>query len=306
MTGKGCDMKLFKKRCLAMIMTIAIAISVIMIPSFDSEATTGGIIPDSPTLESSVYDTTYVPFIYQPSSYDNVRINTTLIMPNGLTQERNDEVSTTLDIYVQKIIPYAEGTFTVVFREQYLSSSGSWVNSGVSASVTLKVGAKRSAGWSKTDGNYCYYNSSGYRQRGWQQVGGKWYYLNLFYGYMVKGWQQIENKWYFFNNSGDAAVGWKKVSGKWYYFNKNCSMVTGWKEIGKKWYYFNSKGAMVNKWQQISGKWYYFVSGAMVKGWKHIDGKWYYFQKNGAMVANKTIKIDGKSYTFNKKGAWVK
>ena len=298
-------MKMIKKRFLAALLTMAFMISMIMIPDLTSEAAGGKLIPDFKTLESSVSDKAVVPIFYQPGSYSEVRIMTVLQSPNGQKQEKTYNVSTEPDIYTYQLQAFSAGTFKVLFKEQYWSGSA-WVDSGLNATVSIRVGARKSAGWNKTDGKWCYYNSSGQRMRDWQQISGKWYYLNDFYGYITTGWKAIENKWYYFNKSGAAAIGWKKLGSTWYYFNKNCSMATGWKEIDKKWYYFGSDGAMKSKWQKIDNKWYYLNGGAMVKGWKQIDKKWYYFQKNGTCVMDKTIKIDGKSYTFNKKGVWVK
>ena len=296
-------MKKIRKRCLAAILTMVIVLSGIMIPNFRSEASGGLIQMVKETVESSVYDKTYVYFLYVPSDSDT-KIVATITAPNGQTKTTTLDTRGQADVGSVWATIVIAGTYSISVQEKVRNSSGEYVDSGVFATARVVVSGKKS-GWAKTNGKWCYYNTSGVRQYGWQQIGGKWYFLDKLWGAMYTGWQEIENKWYFFNNSGAAAVGWKKISGKWYYFNKNCSMATGWKEIDKKWYYFNSKGAMLNKWQQISGKWYYFMSGAMVKGWKHIDGKWYYFQKNGAMVANKTIKIDGKPYTFDKSGAWV-
>ncbi len=187
---------------------------------------------------------------------------------------------------------------------------------------------------------YWYYlGTDGKARKGWQKVGGKWYYfdpsLAVMYencviaignkryafnkgGAMATGWfndrssyvdekgKTVKNNcWYYLNSSGAAVTGWQKVGGVWYYFNAGTAvMLTGWQKLGGVWYYFKGSGAMSTGWQKVGGKWYYFNgSGAMRTGWLKSGGVWYYFNTSGAMLANTSQKIGGKTYKFNASGA---
>ncbi len=67
--------------------------------------------------------------------------------------------------------------------------------------------------WKEPDGNYALNK--------WHRYDGQWYYFDLS-GYMVKGWRKINNKWYYFDdNIGYAKSGWRKINNKWYYFDTN-------------------------------------------------------------------------------------
>ena len=139
----------------------------------------------------------------------------------------------------------------------------------------------------------------------WQQVNGKWQYINgigqplkdkfwfdintneTYYldkdGYRTIGWMLKDNKWYYFNEIGEMQTGWLNKDGKWYYLNKGGVMVTGWNKISDKWYYFNEKGEMQTGWLQVSnGSWYYLnTSGEMLFD-TTVEG--YKLDKNGVMV----------------------
>lgn len=139
----------------------------------------------------------------------------------------------------------------------------------------------------------------------WQQVNGKWQYINgigqplkdkfwfdintneTYYldkdGYRTIGWMLKDNKWYYFNEIGEMQTGWLNKDGKWYYLNKGGVMVTGWNKISDKWYYFNEKGEMQTGWLQVSnGSWYYLnTSGEMLFD-TTVEG--YNLDKNGVMV----------------------
>ena len=159
--------------------------------------------------------------------------------------------------------------------------------------------------WQKVDGKWYYMDKNGVMQTGWQKVDGKWYYMNGS-GAMLTGWQKIGGKWYYMNTSGAMLTGWQKIGGKWYYMNGSGAMLTGWQKIGGKWYYMNGSGAMLTGWQKIGGKWYYMnTSGAMQTGWLKLGNQWYYLNASGAMVTG-SQKIGGKWYRFNASGVWIK
>lgn len=160
-------------------------------------------------------------------------------------------------------------------------------------------------GWLKYSGAWYLFDKSGVMQTGWKQDAGSWYYL-LKSGKMATGWQSINDKWYYFGTSGVMTTGWKKIKDIWYYFGSSGAMATGWKQIKDVWYYFDD-GAMVTGWKKINNIWYYFDDGAMAASkWISYGNAWYYFDANGAMVANKSITINGKTYKFDAAGVWIK
>lgn len=56
---------------------------------------------------------------------------------------------------------------------------------------------------------------------GWQQVGGKWYYLNP-NGTMFTGWLEYKNKWYYLNDNGIMSRDCvQTIDGKEYKFDSN-------------------------------------------------------------------------------------
>ena len=140
---------------------------------------------------------------------------------------------------------------------------------------------------------------------GWQQIAGKWYYMDE-NGEAKTDWQKVDGKWYYMDKNGVMQTGWQQIAGKWYYMNGSGAMLTGWQKIGGKWYYMNGSGAMLTGWQKIGGKWYYMnTSGAMQTGWLKLGNQWYYLNASGAMVTG-SQKIGGKWYRFNARGVWIK
>ena len=169
----------------------------------------------------------------------------------------------------------------------------------------LNADGEKQTGWQQVDGKWYYMNANGVMQTGWQQIGGEWYYMNGS-GAMLTGWQQIGDEWYYMNGSGAMLTGWQQIGGEWYYMNGSGAMLTGWQQIGGKWYYMNGSGAMLTGWQQIGGKWYYMnTSGAMQTGWLKLGNQWYYLNASGAMVTGNQ-KIGGKWYRFNASGVWIR
>ena len=144
---------------------------------------------------------------------------------------------------------------------------------------------------------------------GWQQIGGKWYYLQSngamaadtwidnYYvdasGAWVEGktteggWVQTsDGRWYYDNGDGTRPKStWKKIDGVEYYFNADGWMVTGWLKIGSIWYYLKSNGAKAyDYWVGVTG-----VGG-------------YYIDKYGRMVAGTTYSYGNFIYTFDANG----
>ncbi len=110
-----------------------------------------------------------------------------------------------------------------------------------------------------------------------------------------KGKQQVGDSWYYVQKDGTAAVKAfvkVKTNGK--------KKLVYYDEEGKAVRFSKDKAGFVT-----IGKYQYYIKTdySIVTGWKTIDGKKYYFnpKKNGRMVTG-TKKISGTKYTFTKKG----
>lgn len=140
----------------------------------------------------------------------------------------------------------------------------------------------------------------------WQQVNGKWQYIDGIGQVMKNKWWFDVNsgKDYYFDENGFAKIGWLSNNNKWYYFDNNGVMQKEWKNIDGKWYYFGKVGVMQTGWLKTSDdKWYYLGDdGAMRTGWTQLsNGKWYYLNDNGEMLYSTTV--DG--FTIDKNGELI-
>ena len=190
--------------------------------------------------------------------------------------------------------------------------------------------------------NWYYIETDGTPAKGWKQIGGVWYYFEIYNGIMMQnGVRQIDGIFYAFAKNGAwiTGTGWQKFSYTGGYVNwiytENGKIVTGWKMIGGNWYYFyppvgymatgysviegkmsqfNSSGVWtgyVKKigWVHANGDWYYVVStdGTVATGWKEINGATYYFSTyNGYMYYGGVNYIDDDPYFFAESGALQK
>ena len=157
--------------------------------------------------------------------------------------------------------------------------------------------------------DWYYANSSGELQKGWQKIGGVWYYFNQYYKMEADGVRVIDEKEYFFYPNGAMGTGWcKRGSNTWYYANSSGVLQKGWQKIGGVWYYFKFGGEMAAKewvpgyyWISASGAWTYQPIGS----WKQNSiGRWF-GDTSGWYAKNETIKINGWYYTFNSAGYLV-
>lgn len=114
--------------------------------------------------------------------------------------------------------------------------------------------------------------------KGWQEVSGKWYYLDPTTGIMKTGWWYDPNYkgWFYLDSDGAMVTGWEKVKGKWYFLARTTTagdvkgkMKTGWLKEKGDWYYLNPKASGSMK------------EGEMLTGTQIIDGKTYYFDNSG-------------------------
>lgn len=137
---------------------------------------------------------------------------------------------------------------------------------------------------------------------GWQEVNGKFYYIDV-NGYAVIGWWKIQTTDYYFTEDGSVAKGVVKIGEDFYWFSDSGAAKVGWYEDNGDKYYFGNGGKMVHGEQEIGGKYYYFKEdGTMAKGWVMIDKNKYYYDPVTGEAANGRKNIDGKMYFFTEKG----
>lgn len=101
------------------------------------------------------------------------------------------------------------------------------------------------------------------------------------------GWQNIRGNWYYIDElSHDKIVNKRKIIkgndglNYYYFFDKDGKMLTGFQNFkdGEKEYkrYFGPDGAMKFGWQEVDGKWYYFAGKNDAK---HLYGQMYVNEK---------------------------
>ena len=221
--------------------------------------------------------------------------------------------------------------------DYYVDGSGAWIPGKV----------KYTTGWIQSGSRWWYRHQDGsYTRNDWEYINGQWYFFDQS-GWMVTGWLKRPSGWYYLTGSGAMATGWINLGGTWYYLNGSGTMLAntwigsyyvngsgawvpgylrasaGWVQSGSRWWYRHSDGGYTtNGWEYINGSWYYFDqsgwmvtgwlkrpsgwyyltgSGAMATGWINLGGTWYYLNASGAMAANTRIG----SYYVNGSGAWV-
>ena len=159
-------------------------------------------------------------------------------------------------------------------------------------------------------------------------INGQYYYFDKS-GYMVTGWRKIEGVWCYFQSSGAMyGKGWHKIGGVWYYFICGSDSKAGWMDprtdftedykeivVDGVTYCFKRGGALYAGWLQWKAYgdycWNYYTENGMVTGWKKISNKWYYFdpKDRGFMYYDGLQSIGGKYYYFKKTGelytGWV-
>ncbi|PLS30650.1 LGFP repeat-containing protein [Bifidobacterium margollesii] len=150
---------------------------------------------------------------------------------------------------------------------------------------------------------------------GWQQVGGKWYYVEN--GVTLKGQQRIDGGVYYLDNrTGARHVGWVRLgNGRYMYFDPHTGRKRfGETKIGSTWYYFESgSGYRHSGWQKIGNRYCYFDkrTGARLSGTHMIDGYRRWFNpKNGAtdkygwQNPPQYFQVSSRSVTFNRPAPW--
>ncbi|SEQ67880.1 Glucan-binding domain-containing protein (YG repeat) [Lachnospiraceae bacterium NE2001] len=128
--------------------------------------------------------------------------------------------------------------------------NGKWYDADGAQSYDGTLSWKyNSVGWWVEDSNGWYPVSQ------WQKIDGDWYYFDSS-GYMAS------DEWvggYWINGNGtctyDGTASWKKCSGGWWYGDTyGWYAYSQWQKIDSKWYYFDSSGIMVTS-KMIDGYW---------------------------------------------------
>lgn len=148
---------------------------------------------------------------------------------------------------------------------------------------------------------------TGTRTAGWQEIGGRKYYVSAETGAFVIGWQEIDGKSYYFEpETGVLVTGWQELEDGMYYFSPQTGeMLTGWQQIGEKKRYFSpSSGRMTAGWQKIDDQTYYISkeSGETLTGLQKINGDRYFFDKEGVLLREQWIHQGSKRYYSDSDG----
>ena len=160
--------------------------------------------------------------------------------------------SNKIDIYVENDDDH--GTYTLnVFRGNSSDSSTSSTQTSTSSTqntqnFTVQSGTNKFNSWQQVDGKWKYIDGTGdvLKNKWWfDKNTGKNYYLKED-GARAIGWLYDNNNWYYFNENGEMKTGWISLDGNWYYLNKSGVMQTGWvQDSNGNWYYSDSTGKMI-------------------------------------------------------------
>lgn len=77
---------------------------------------------------------------------------------------------------------------------------------------------------------------------------------------MQKGWQYLGGKWYYLSGSGAMETGWLTLNGKRYYLNQSGAMVTGEQVIDGENYRFGADGALQEEQVDSAAEWLELVN----------------------------------------------
>ncbi len=173
------------------------------------------------------------------------------------------------------------------------------------AFILSGINAEAATGWNQDYGGWWYEDASGYYPSNeWREIDGEYYYFNGS-GYAVTGWQTINGYHYYFYQSGvlarDTYIGGDYVNadGVWI----DTTNMPGWKQQnGRYWYRFEDGTYPYHQWYTVDGEDYYFDNdGYVMTGWLNYYGTYYYLQASGA--AAKDTWIDG--YYLDETGKWT-
>lgn len=193
---------------------------------------------------------------------------------------------------------YFSGTYMVA--DSIMQINEKWYAFGKSGAMAANSWYEEKESWEDETWSLWYYaGADGELLKGWQLIGGKWYYF-------ISGMQKLEKEygyaqpymmtgmWWDYDEEKGECISWFD-NGKFYAFRPSGEMIVGWGQLGTSpdsaWVYANADGSCDAKcWKKIGGKWYYFDD----TGWMYRNGPAYTFDKN-----------DKNIYLFNKSGELV-
>ena len=118
---------------------------------------------------------------------------------------------------------------TSVVRTEQLD--GRWEDTDYGRTFVRNNGTRVRSVWGQLPDAWYYFDIDGYACKGWQLIGGFWYYLDPATYVMHTGWLDMgAGKYYLDPATGAMRTGWVSIDGKWYYFNP----VSSNGEAGKK------------------------------------------------------------------------
>lgn len=118
---------------------------------------------------------------------------------------------------------------TSVVRTEQLD--GRWEDTDYGRTFVRNNGTRVRSVWGQLPDAWYYFDIDGYACKGWQLIGGFWYYLDPATYVMRTGWLDMgAGKYYLDPAIGAMRTGWVSIDGKWYYFNP----VSSNGEAGKK------------------------------------------------------------------------
>lgn len=187
-----------KKRLISFLLTIALIVGGIMIPSMSSEAAWKS---NSTGWWWQENDGTYPKNAWKNIDGKWYYFNGSGYMTTGWQKVDGNWY------YMYSNGAMARNTWV---GDYYVGADGKWIP------------GKYKEGWVQTNGRWWYRHADGgYTRNGWEKINNIWYYFDNS-GYMTTGWQKVNSNWYYMNGNGAMQ------SNTWignYYVGSNGSMV---------------------------------------------------------------------------------
>lgn len=188
-----------------------------------------------------------------------------------------------------------------------------------------KNGVTYKPGWQLTEwGEWIYVNNDRSVKTGWQKIGAKWYFFDLYTGIMATSGKDTSpigsarKDFYGFYENGTwiTKAGWVATDGywDWVYVGKNGKLLTGWQKIGGKYYYldpYNGGVMAFSYYAEEEQPEYCYVDGYFINdkgvrcqngyGW-HSDANGFWFGKGSYYEKDCMTYINGGWAEFDEYG----
>ncbi|MBE5024008.1 hypothetical protein INF26_03970, partial [Olsenella sp. DSM 107455] len=141
-------------------------------------------------------------------------------------------------------------------------------------------------GWQVFGGRTYYYDARGEMVRGWLDLDGKRYRLDIDDGHLWTGWYTVDGLWYRADDSGAVTPGWASLDGRTYYYDARGEMVRGWLDLdGKRYRLDIDDGQLWTGAFTVDGRWVHAAGDGVVKvGWHDRGGRRYYSDPEGFVL----------------------